>query len=85
MGRRCGGGGGSARRGIAGVRVFTRFQPWFWVQRGVGMCAAQRCIEFGPTRGWVTLQAFRHGGPMACATAERRRTAFRHLGWFTAY
>ena len=40
LGRRCGGGGGFARRVIAGVRAFTRFQPRFWVQRGVGVSAA---------------------------------------------
>ena len=85
LGHRCGGGGGSARRGIAGVRAFTCFQPRFLVQRGVGLCAAQKHTETGPTRGWVTLQAFRHGRAMACAMAECRRMVFRHLGWFTTY
>ena len=76
LGCRCGGGGDSAQRGIAGMRAFTRFQPRFWVQRGVGVCAAQRCTETRPMRGCVTLQAFHHGGAMAHTVAENRWPVF---------
>jgi hypothetical protein len=67
---------------LAGVRVFALF----W-SRGVGANGAVRVHGTKANQGRVraALQEAHHGEAAARAATERRRPAFRYLGYATAY